>query len=228
MFFCFAMLCDDPLGLFSTESSDIKESLPPKVDHTVESNANAMTSSVTSMDIGNLFGRDSSLKKNSADETVSMRTVKKYNLLEFSPEKEVAPALTPGLRKSLSLDSRASYQAAIKDEDSKSADAVLDAPTFEKPSFPPNPNLDGSKESIKSSGGDSLSSDHEKGRRASSSYKSWVTSSIKKGANLAIAKNLSSKMKSMVYGEKEDTEPHTNMSSHESLDSVDTTSKINK
>lgn len=46
------MLCDDPLGLFSTESSDIKESLPPKVDHTVESNANAMTSSVTSMDIG--------------------------------------------------------------------------------------------------------------------------------------------------------------------------------
>jgi len=54
-----------------------------------------------------------------------------------------------------------------------------------------------------------LSSDHEKGRRASSSYKSWVTSSIKKGANLAIAKNLSSKMKSMVYGEKEDTEPHS-------------------
>jgi len=38
-----------------------------------------------------------------------------------------------------------SLQAAIKDEDSKSADAVLDAPKFEKPSFPPNPNLDGSK-----------------------------------------------------------------------------------
>lgn len=56
---------------------------------------------------GNLFGRESPKKPN----TNGTADVKKYNLLELSPENEHPPTLeTPQLRKSLSLDSRNSYK----------------------------------------------------------------------------------------------------------------------
>jgi len=51
-----------------------------------------------------------------------------------------------------------------------------------------------------------------------SAYKSWVASSIKKSASLALSASLSNKMKSMMYGKKQD--PTALMSSHESIDSV--------
>jgi len=67
---------------------------------------------------GGLFGREGSPSKTATD-------VRKYNVLDLSPD---GPDIPDGqsvgkLRKSMSLDSRNSYKAAIRDNDVKSADS---------------------------------------------------------------------------------------------------------
>ncbi|XP_067929258.1 C-myc promoter-binding protein-like isoform X3 [Watersipora subatra] len=194
-----SVVSDDPLGLFS--NSDVEQSTP-KADDTPSS---SQTSSITSMDVDKLFGRGST--------TATDSEVKKYNLLELSPDEPPASFPSQPLRKSVSLDSHNSYKAALQEEGQKVAELTSEIST------------PGGRSAKDNSSKDSLSNANLEDATNGSSYKGWVTASLKKSASgFALTKNLS-KMKSMVYGEKPKAEPANALSSRESLDSIGSTPK---